>query len=78
MDIRELREKHGVSLGEIARMTGVPRPSVQAIENGQYRAPDNEARIKTAIPLIGALKKRHEGEWKRLARELQQSKSRKR
>lgn len=71
MDIRQLREKHAVSLGEIARMTGIPRPSVQAIENGQYRAPENEARIRTAIPLIGALKKRHERDWQRLARKLQ-------
>ncbi len=80
MSLRQLREKHGASLGEIACITGIPRPTVQALEKGRYRNPERIAAIKAACEVIGAYKRAQRKEWqelpKRLAQRLKQSQNR--
>ena len=67
MDIRGMRQKHGVSLRELEYVSGVPRPTIHAIEKKLFAlSADKEARIKVALELIAE----HKRAWRELPKQL--------
>ncbi len=67
MNIKRTRERFGITLSELAHVSGIPKPTINAIELGRFRlSPDKAERLQRAVELIAEHKQR----WRELPRRL--------
>lgn len=67
VDIKRLRGRHGITLSELAHVSGIPKPTISAIELGRFRlSPEKAERLQRAIELIAEHKRR----WRELPKQL--------
>lgn len=71
MDIKQTRGKYGVSLRELEHVSGIPRPTIHAMEQGAFAlSPDKAVAIEAACKMIRKHKKACAKAWAELPGQL--------